>query len=41
MWFPATLRDKSEAELASRKGKDNFVEYEFKVYKGFQLFIFC
>jgi hypothetical protein len=34
LFFPATLRDKSEAKLESRKGKDNFVEYEFRVYKG-------
>ncbi|KAH9480066.1 Hydrolase tropI [Psilocybe cubensis] len=34
MWFPDTLRSAAEAEFASRKGKDNFVEYEFKEYKG-------
>jgi len=33
-FFPAALRDKCEAEFASRKDKDNFVEYEFKEYKG-------
>jgi len=34
MWFSDSLRARSEAELESRKGKDNFVEYEFRVYKG-------
>jgi len=34
VFFSNALRDKSEAELASRKEKENFVEYEFKVYKG-------
>ncbi len=33
-WFPTALRNKSEAEFASRKDKENFVEYEFKEYKG-------
>jgi dienelactone hydrolase len=33
-FFPDALKDKSEAEFASRKDKENFVEYEFKVYKG-------
>ena len=32
--FQNSLRDESEAELASRKDKENFVDYEFKVYKG-------
>ncbi|KAF9554172.1 dienelactone hydrolase endo-1,3,1,4-beta-D-glucanase [Agrocybe pediades] len=34
--FSNELRDQCEAELASRKGKDNFVEYEFKIWKGTQ-----
>lgn len=34
MFFSSGLKDKSEAELESRKGKDNFVEFEFRVYKG-------
>lgn len=34
MYFPDSLRAQSEAELASRKDKPNFVEYEFKEYKG-------
>ncbi|KAF9473996.1 dienelactone hydrolase endo-1,3,1,4-beta-D-glucanase [Pholiota conissans] len=34
MFFPDALRDQSEAEFASRKNKDNFVDYEFKIYKG-------
>lgn len=33
-FFPTALRDKSEAEFLSRKDKENFVEYEFKEYKG-------
>ncbi len=33
-FFPAALRDKCEAEFVSRKDKENFVEYEFKEYKG-------
>jgi len=32
MFFPDSLRTQSEAELAGRKA--NFVEYEFKEYKG-------
>jgi hypothetical protein len=34
MSFAEPARLKAEALLAERKGKDNFVEYEFKVYKG-------
>jgi carboxymethylenebutenolidase len=36
-FFPDKLRDQSEAALAGRKDKPNFVEYEFKVYKGSML----
>ncbi|KAJ3802504.1 dienelactone hydrolase endo-1-3,1,4-beta-D-glucanase [Lentinula aff. detonsa] len=34
MGFKPEIRRKAEETLASRKGKDNFVEYEFKDYKG-------
>ncbi|KAF9528133.1 Alpha/Beta hydrolase protein [Crepidotus variabilis] len=34
VFFADKLRDQAEAELASRKGKDNFVDYEIMVYKG-------
>ncbi|KJA16308.1 hypothetical protein HYPSUDRAFT_71469 [Hypholoma sublateritium FD-334 SS-4] len=34
MYFPDSLRAQSEAEFAGRKDKPNFVEYEFKEYKG-------
>ena len=34
MFFSDSLRAQSEAELAGRKDKLNFVEYEFKEYKG-------
>lgn len=34
MWFSNSLRLQCEAEFAARKGKENFVEYEFKEYKG-------
>jgi carboxymethylenebutenolidase len=34
MSFKTPYRKECEAELASRKGKDNFVEYEFKDYPG-------
>ncbi|KDR77601.1 hypothetical protein GALMADRAFT_245751 [Galerina marginata CBS 339.88] len=34
LFFPDTLRQQSEAVFAERKGKENFVEYEFKEYKG-------
>ena len=33
-FVPDPLRQESEAELASRKDKETFVDYEFKVYKG-------
>jgi len=32
--FPDKFRDQVEAQFASRKGKENFVEYEFKIWKG-------
>ncbi|KAJ3910588.1 dienelactone hydrolase endo-1,3,1,4-beta-D-glucanase [Lentinula edodes] len=34
MGFKPEIRRKAEELLASRQGKDNFVEYEFKDYKG-------
>jgi hypothetical protein len=34
MTFPTKSRLAAEADFASRKGKDDFVEYEFKDYKG-------
>jgi len=34
LFFSADLKVKCEAELESRRGKDDFVEYEFRVYKG-------
>lgn len=34
MSFSKELRLRAEAEFEGRKGKDNFVEYEFKDYKG-------
>ncbi|PPQ76098.1 hypothetical protein CVT26_004605 [Gymnopilus dilepis] len=34
MFFPDTLRNQAEAVFKAREGKDNFVEYEFKEYKG-------
>lgn len=34
MFFSDSLRAQSEAELAGRKDKPNFVEYEFKEYEG-------
>lgn len=34
MFFPDSFGAQSEAELAGRKDKPNFVEYEFKEYKG-------
>jgi len=33
-FFPDSLRHQAEAEFAGRKGKQNFVEYEFKEWKG-------
>ena len=32
--FSNSLWQQSEAEMASRKDKETFVDYEFKVYKG-------
>ncbi|KAF8903658.1 dienelactone hydrolase endo-1,3,1,4-beta-D-glucanase [Gymnopilus junonius] len=34
MFFSNTLRNQSEAVFKEKEGKDNFVEYEFKEYKG-------
>ncbi|KAH9480067.1 Protein AIM2 [Psilocybe cubensis] len=34
MTFSKSFRSECEAHLAGRKGKENFVEYEFKEYKG-------
>lgn len=34
MSFKKEIRDKAEAIFAARKGKDDYVEYEFKDYKG-------
>lgn len=33
-FLPPSLRIQSEAELSGRNGKENFVEYEFREYKG-------
>lgn len=37
MTFVPSLRLASEAELEGRKGKDNYVDYEFKTYPGTNL----
>jgi len=34
MSFSPAIRRKTEALLEARKGKDNFVDYEFVDYKG-------
>ena len=34
MFFPDSLRLASEAVFAERKDKENYLDYEFKVYKG-------
>ena len=34
MLFPESLRLESEAVFAERKDKENYIDYEFKVYKG-------
>ncbi|KAF9534029.1 dienelactone hydrolase endo-1,3,1,4-beta-D-glucanase [Crepidotus variabilis] len=33
-YVPVKLQNECEAELASRKGKENYIDYEFKVYPG-------
>lgn len=38
MGFPPELRMKAEAEFKGRDGKPDYVEYEFKDYKGKLLF---
>lgn len=39
MFFSPSLRLKTEAIFAERKGTDKFVEYEFKDYKGLFSFL--
>jgi hypothetical protein len=34
MFFSDSLRNKVEAAFAGRKGREDFVDYEFKEYKG-------
>lgn len=34
MGFKKQFQHECEAEFKSREGKDNFVDYEFKDYKG-------
>ena len=34
LFFPDSLRLASEAVFAERKDKANYIDYEFKVYKG-------
>ena len=34
MVFPESLRLASEAVFAERKDKENYIDYELKVYKG-------
>ena len=34
MFFPESLRLASEAVFAERKDKENYIDYELKVYKG-------
>ena len=34
VFFPEPKRNKAEAVFAARKDTDQFVDYEFKVYKG-------
>ena len=34
MFFPESLRLSSEAVFAERKDKENYIDYELKVYKG-------
>jgi len=37
IFFPDSLRDKCEAVFAERNGKEDFLDYEFIVYKGYGL----
>jgi hypothetical protein len=39
-WFPTDVQQKAEAIFAERKGKENFVEYEFRQWKGLRRFKF-
>ena len=39
-WFNADLQLKAEAIFAERTGKENFVEYEFKQWKGPRISLF-
>lgn len=41
MVFPNSFRSECEAEFAARKGKENFVEYEFQEYKGMFTLFWC
>jgi hypothetical protein len=34
LFFPESLRLASEAVFAGRKGKEDYIDYELKVYKG-------
>ena len=34
MFFPESLRLASEAVFVERKDKENYIDYELKVYKG-------
>lgn len=35
--MPEKLRLEAEEEFANRKSKDNYVDYEFKVYSGMSM----
>lgn len=35
--FPPDMKNEAEAVFASRKGKPDFVEYEFKQYMGMKI----
>ena len=39
-FFPTDVQQRAEAIFAERKGKENFVEYEFKQWKGLRRFKF-
>ena len=39
MSFGKELRDQAEAVFAARKGKEDYVEYEFKDYQGMVLLL--